>query len=55
MSQENVALFRQAIDCYNRRDLQSMLQMWHPEAEWYPFTAQVEGDDAYHGHEGLRR
>jgi ketosteroid isomerase-like protein len=28
--------------------------MWHPEAEWYPFTAQVEGD-AYHGHEGLRR
>ena len=55
MSQENVALFRQAIDCYNRRDLESMLQIWHPEAEWYPFTAQVEGDDAYHGHEGLRR
>ena len=55
MSQENVALFRKAIDCYNRRDLESMLQMWHPEAEWYPFTAQVEGDDAYHGHEGLRR
>ena len=54
MSQENVALFRKAIDCYNRRDLESMLQMWHPEAEWYPFTAQVEGDDAYHGHEGLR-
>ena len=55
MSQENVALFRKAIDCYNRRDLESMLQIWHPEAEWYPFTAQVEGDDAYHGHEGLRR
>lgn len=55
MSQENVALFRQAIDCYNRRDLESMLQIWHPEAEWYPFTAQVEGDDAYHGHEGLRQ
>ena len=37
------------------KDLESMLQIWHAEAEWYPFTAQVEGDDAYHGHEGLRR
>ena len=55
MSQENVALFRKAIDCYNRRDIEAMLVIWHPEAEWYPFTAQVEGDDAYHGHEGLRR
>ena len=32
-----------------------MLAIWHPEAEWYPFTAQVEGNDAYHDHEGLRR
>jgi ketosteroid isomerase-like protein len=55
MSQQNVELFRRAIDCYNRRDLEAMLEMWHPEAEWYPFTAQVEGDDAYQGHEGLRQ
>ena len=55
MSQENVELFRNAIDAYNRRDIEAMLVIWHPEAEWYPFTAQVEGDDAYHGHEGLRQ
>ena len=55
MSKENVELFRRAIKDYNRRDIEAMLAIWHPDAEWYPFTAQVEGDDAYHGHEGLRR
>jgi hypothetical protein len=29
--------------------------MSHPEIEWYPFSAQVEGDVAYDGHEGVRR
>jgi ketosteroid isomerase-like protein len=55
MSQENVSLFQKAIEAYNRRDIEAMLVLSHPEAEWYPFTAQVEGDDAYHGHEGLRQ
>jgi hypothetical protein len=31
MPQENVALFRQAIDCYNRRDLESMLILGGPK------------------------
>jgi ketosteroid isomerase-like protein len=55
MSQENVELFRKALEAYNRRDIEAILEIWHPEAEWYPFTAQVEGDNAYHGHEGLRQ
>ena len=55
MSQENVELFHKALEGYNRRDIEAMLEIWHPKAEWYPFTAQVEGDDAYHGHEGLRQ
>ena len=55
MSQENVELFHKAIDGYNRRDIQPMLEVSDPEAEWYPFTAQVEGDDAYHGHRGIRQ
>ena len=54
MSEENVELFQKGIEAYHRRDIEAMLVIWHPEAEWYPFTAQVEGDDAYHGHEGLR-
>jgi ketosteroid isomerase-like protein len=55
MSQENVELFKKALVAYNQRDIEAMLEIWHPEAVWYPFTAQVEGDDAYHGHEGLRQ
>jgi len=55
VSEENVELFQKAIEHYNRRDIEAMLEIWYPEAVWYPFTAQVEGDDAYHGHAGLRQ
>jgi ketosteroid isomerase-like protein len=55
MSQQNVELFHKAVEGYNRRDIEPMLEVFHPEAEWYPFTAQVEGDEAYHGHQGLRQ
>ena len=55
MSEEHVELFKKGIESYNRRDLEAMLEVWHPEAIWHPVTAQAEGDDAYHGHEGLRQ
>jgi ketosteroid isomerase-like protein len=55
MSQENVALFRKALEGYNRRDIGPLLETSHPEAEWYPLTAQVEGDEAYRGHEGMKQ
>ena len=55
MSQENVATFERVIEAYNRREIEPLLETSDPEIEWYPFTAQVEGDEAYHGHEGLRQ
>ena len=55
MSQENVETLKRAIEAYNRGDIEPLLETSDPEIEWYPFTAQVEGDEAYHGHEGLRR
>jgi ketosteroid isomerase-like protein len=55
VSQENVELFRKGVEAYNRGDIEPMLEIWHPEAAWYPFTAAVEGDEAYHGREGLRQ
>ena len=55
MSQENVELFHRAMAGYNRGDIEPMLAIADPECEWYPFTARVEGDEAYHGHEGLRQ
>jgi ketosteroid isomerase-like protein len=55
MSQEKVERFRKAIAGYNRGEIEPMLEIIHPDAEWYPFTAAVEGDEAYHGPDGLRK
>ena len=55
MSQENVEQFRKAISAYNGRDVEAMVEAFHPECEWFPFTAKVEGNEAYHGHDGIRR
>ena len=55
MSQENVEALKRGAEAYNRRDIEPLVELFHPEAEWYPFTAQVEGNEAYHGHEGLRQ
>jgi ketosteroid isomerase-like protein len=55
MSQENVELFRKSIDAYNRRDVEAILETWHPEGKWYLVSPRVKGGEAYHGHEGLRQ
>jgi hypothetical protein len=48
-------LAQQAIDAYNRRDADAFAAIWQPNCEWHPFfTARVEGDPGYHGHNGLR-
>jgi ketosteroid isomerase-like protein len=56
MSQENVELVRQAIEAWNRGDLDAMLQVIDPEVEMTPVIAQlVEGDAVYRGIPGARR
>jgi ketosteroid isomerase-like protein len=55
MSQENVELFHRGMDAFLRHDIEPLLEMSHPQIEWYPWSAQVEGDVSYHGHEGVRR
>jgi ketosteroid isomerase-like protein len=55
VSQENVELFHKGMGAFLRRDIEPLLETSHPQIEWYPFSAQVEGDVAYHGHEGLKR
>jgi ketosteroid isomerase-like protein len=49
-------LVSQAVDSYNRRDPQAMLDRWDPDCEWHPFiSAEVEGAAGYRGHEGVRQ
>jgi hypothetical protein len=57
MSQENIELFRRAIDAYNRRDLKAFLEEFDPEAEWRALTGVMFGREAtvYRGHEDIRK
>jgi ketosteroid isomerase-like protein len=43
------------MEAFLRRDIEPLLEISDPEIEWYPFSAQVEGDVAYRGREGMRR
>jgi ketosteroid isomerase-like protein len=53
--EQNVELLGKFVDAYNRRDIEAVLGVFHPEAEWYPLSALAEGDQAYQGHEGIRQ
>jgi ketosteroid isomerase-like protein len=55
MSQENVQLFRRGMDAFLVGEVEPLLETSHPDIEWYPFSAQVEGDVAYQGHQGVRQ
>jgi ketosteroid isomerase-like protein len=55
MSQENVESFNHALAAYNHGDVEPMVEVSHPEIEWYPLSAEVEGGVSFRGHEGLRR
>jgi ketosteroid isomerase-like protein len=47
----------QAIDAWNRVDLDGFLVRWHPECEWRPaFPKGTEGSGTvFRGHEGVAR
>jgi ketosteroid isomerase-like protein len=55
VSRQNVTILYEAVDAYSRGDVEAFLKTAHPDIEWYPFTAQAEGGEAYRGHEGVRR
>jgi ketosteroid isomerase-like protein len=55
MSQENVEAFNRALAAYNRGTVEPMVEVSHPEIEWYPLSAEVEGGVCFRGHEGLRQ
>jgi ketosteroid isomerase-like protein len=56
MSEQNLALFRRALDAYNRRDLDEVLELAHPEVVWHPAFEALLGGKAtvFRGHEGMR-
>jgi ketosteroid isomerase-like protein len=55
MSRENVEAFKRGAEAYNRGDVELLLEVSHPEIDWHPLTAEVEGGASFRGHEGMRR
>ncbi len=53
MSQENVQLVHQALEAFNRRDLDAFLALADPNVDFTPYTVAVQG--SYEGHDGIRR
>ena len=52
-----IELARQAIEAWNRVDLDAFLETWHPECEWRPaFPRSTEGvGTVYQGRDGIAR
>ena len=53
MSRENVELYRQGIDAFNRRDLDAFLALAHPDVVGVSRVLAIEGG-SYRGYEGTR-
>jgi ketosteroid isomerase-like protein len=54
MSLENVEIVRRVLEAFNDRAVEDAIGLSHPDCEWHPFRAQLEGM-VYRGHEGLRQ
>ena len=57
MSAENVEAFKQAVEAYMRRDLDTFMELFDPEVETHPLTVAMFGQEetVYRGHEGIRQ
>ena len=53
MSQENVELVKRAIDAFNRRDVDGIVECVNPDVEWFPAMPVTFGGGAFRGPEGV--
>jgi ketosteroid isomerase-like protein len=54
MVHENIEIIRRGLDAYNRGDVQTLLDISDPEAEFVPLRSLVVGG-SYRGHDGIRK
>ena len=53
MSQANVAVVKQALDAFNRRDLDTYDDLYTPDFEWFPAMAGIVEGGGYKGRKGM--
>jgi ketosteroid isomerase-like protein len=54
MSRHNVELVRRLHQAFNERDIETFLELLHPDVEWVPMMARLEGA-VYRGRAEVRR
>ena len=54
MSEQDVKLVRRVFDAINRRDVQAVLEAYHPDADMSTLTSELVQGKAYRGHTGIR-
>ena len=56
MGEENIELVRRVFEAFADRDLEAVLELVSPDAEFFPPTASIAGHETpYRGHDGLRQ
>jgi ketosteroid isomerase-like protein len=53
MSQENVEIARQALEGFNRRDIEALVALATPDCEWFPGISGAVGGGVYRGRKGI--
>jgi uncharacterized protein len=54
VSQADVELVRRVFEAINRRDVQAVLDAYHPDADMSTLTSELVQGKAYRGHSGIR-
>jgi ketosteroid isomerase-like protein len=54
MSRENVEVVRRLNEAFNRGDMDTFLELLHPDVEWVPILAKLEGT-VYQGRDAVSR
>jgi ketosteroid isomerase-like protein len=54
VSEQDVELVRTVFDAINRRDVQAVLDAYHPDADMSTLTSELVQGKSYRGHTGIR-
>jgi ketosteroid isomerase-like protein len=54
MADHNIAIVRRTFEAIGNRDVDALLRLYEPNAEFRPLTGTQVESGGYHGHEGIR-
>jgi ketosteroid isomerase-like protein len=54
VSRQNIELHRRFYEAFNTRDIEAMIELCHPEIEFYSRFVELGGVSVFRGHNGMR-